>query len=139
MQSPPIVPVDASNVFIDSVWFTSPIQKIGENNELNIRIRNSGKNDLSNLELHLEISSTKRDIFIDVKATDQTTTTVNYTESKEGFKKGVVSINDKQFFSDDDYYFSYTVTKKSNLRGLKRSEQIKKIQPFVFNVMVYKK
>jgi len=31
------------------------------------------------------------------------------------------------------------VTKKSNLRGLKRSEQIKKIQAFVFNVMVYKK
>ncbi len=31
------------------------------------------------------------------------------------------------------------VTKKSNLRGLKRSEQIKKMQPFVFNVMVYKK
>lgn len=31
------------------------------------------------------------------------------------------------------------VTKRSNLRGLKRSEQIKKIQPFVFNVMVYKK
>lgn len=28
---------------------------------------------------------------------------------------------------------------KSSLRGLKRSEQIKKIQPFVFNVMVYKK
>ncbi|MBK6986428.1 MAG: trypsin-like peptidase domain-containing protein [Bacteroidetes bacterium] len=31
------------------------------------------------------------------------------------------------------------VTKRSNLKGLKRSEQIKKIQPFVFNVMVYKK
>jgi serine protease Do len=31
------------------------------------------------------------------------------------------------------------VTKKSNLKGLKRSEQIKKMQPFVFNVMVYKK
>jgi serine protease Do len=31
------------------------------------------------------------------------------------------------------------VTKRSNLRGLKRSEQIKKIQPFVFNVMVYKR
>ena len=27
---------------------------------------------------------------------------------------------------------------KSSLRGLKRSEQIKRIQPFVFNVMVYK-
>lgn len=31
-------------------------------------------------------------------------------------------------------------TKRTNaLKGLKRSEQIKKIQPFVFNVMVYKK
>lgn len=30
-------------------------------------------------------------------------------------------------------------TKKSSLRGLKRSEQIKRIQPFIFNVMVYKK
>lgn len=30
-------------------------------------------------------------------------------------------------------------TKKSSLRGLKRSEQVKRIQPFVFNVMVYKK
>ncbi|MFO0320986.1 MAG: S1C family serine protease [Bacteroidota bacterium] len=29
--------------------------------------------------------------------------------------------------------------KKSTLKGLKRSEQIKKIQPFVFNIMVYKK
>jgi serine protease Do len=31
------------------------------------------------------------------------------------------------------------VTKRSNLKGLKRSDQIKKIQPFIFNVMVYKK
>ncbi len=30
-------------------------------------------------------------------------------------------------------------TKKSSLRGLKRSEQIKRAQPFVFNVMVYRK
>jgi serine protease Do len=30
-------------------------------------------------------------------------------------------------------------TKKSSLRGMKRSDQIKKMQPFVFNVMVYKK
>lgn len=30
-------------------------------------------------------------------------------------------------------------TKKSGLKGMKRSEQIKKMQPFVFNVMVYKK
>ncbi len=110
-----LTPQDLTNIYIDSVWFTSPIQKIGENNELNIRVKNSGKNDLTNLELHLDISTVKRDVFVDVKANDQTVTIVNYTEAKEGFKKGVVSINDKQFFSDDDYYFSYTVSKKSNV------------------------
>jgi S1-C subfamily serine protease len=30
-------------------------------------------------------------------------------------------------------------TKKSTLKGLKRSEQIKRMEPFVFNIMVYKK
>ena len=30
-------------------------------------------------------------------------------------------------------------SKRSSLKGMKRSEQIKKMQPFVFNVMVYKK
>jgi S1-C subfamily serine protease len=30
-------------------------------------------------------------------------------------------------------------TKKSALKGLKRSEQIKRMEPFVFNIMVYKK
>jgi serine protease Do len=41
---------------------------------------------------------------------------------------------------NDSLKTELTITsKKSNLKGLKRSEQIKKIQPFVFNVMVYKK
>lgn len=41
---------------------------------------------------------------------------------------------------DDSVKYELTLsTKKSKLRGLKRSEQVKRIQPFVFNVMVYKK
>lgn len=41
---------------------------------------------------------------------------------------------------NDSLKTELTITsKKSGLKGLKRSEQIKKIQPFVFNVMVYKK
>jgi len=108
-------PQEVSNLFIDSVWFSSPIQKTNETNELNIRVQNFGENDLTNVELKLEIGSIKRDIFIDVKANSKANTTIVYTEGKEGIKKGKVSVNDKQFFYDDDYFFSYSVSKNSEI------------------------
>jgi S1-C subfamily serine protease len=39
---------------------------------------------------------------------------------------------------DDDLKNDLMLSKRSALRGLKRSEQIKRISPFVFNVYVYK-
>lgn len=108
-------PIESSNIFIDSVWFTSPVQKIGENNELNVRVRNYGDQDLTNVELHLEVGTMKRDVFLDIPSNDKTLTIINYTEKNEGFKQGKVSINDKQFFFDDEYFFSYTVAKKANV------------------------
>ena len=54
---------------------------------------------------------------------------------KSGFIKQII---DK--LQDDSLKKDLTLsTKKSSLKGMKRSEQIKKMQPFVFNVMVYKK
>jgi hypothetical protein len=110
-----ITPQELSNLFVDSVWFTSPIQKIGQNNELNVRVRNFGKNDLTNVALHVEIGSIKRDVFLDIAGKDKTITTIHYTEQKEGFQSGIVSVNDKQFFYDDDYFFSYSVAKRGSI------------------------
>ena len=110
-----LTPQQASNIFVDSVWFTSPVQKIGESNELNVRVRNIGENDLTNVELHLEVENIKRDVFLDIPANDKTVTIINYTEQKEGFKKGKVSVNDKQFYFDDEYYFSYSVARKARI------------------------
>ena len=110
-----LTPQESSNILIDSVWFSSPIQKIGENNELNVRVKNFSKNNSTNTELHLEIGTIKRDVFIDVKANDKIITTINFIESKAGFKKGKVSVNDKQFYYDDEYFFSYLVSKKSEI------------------------
>ncbi len=110
-----LTPLETSNIYVDSVWFTSPVQKIGESNELNVRVKNSGDHDLTNVELHFEVENTRRDVFLDIPANNNTTTVINYTEQKEGFKKGKVSVNDKQFYFDDEYYFSYTVAKKANI------------------------
>jgi hypothetical protein len=104
-----LIPQIASNVYVDSVWFSNPNFKTGVNNELSIRVRNSGEKDFTNLELQLDIAGSKRDVFLDVKANEYTTTTINFTDTKPGFKQAVISLNDKQFFEDDEFYFSYTV------------------------------
>ena len=122
-----LTPQETSNIYVDSVWFSSPIQKIGETNELNIRTRNASKNDLTNVELHLEIGSVNRDVFLDIPAEDKAITQVSYLEQKEGFKDGKVSVNDKQFYFDDEYYFSYFVAKKSSILIINGENSVKSV------------
>lgn len=108
-----LVPQSLSNIFIDTVWFTEPNFKIGVNNELNVRIRNTGDKDLANIELQLDVNGTKRDVFVDLPANQEITAPINYSDLKPGLKQGVVKVNDKQVFFDDEYYFTYEVREKS--------------------------
>ena len=101
------VPQVFSNIYIDSVWFNDPNFKVDVNNELNIRVKNVGNQDLASVELQVEINDTKRSAFVDVEANQETVVAINYSDLKPGIKKGVARINDKQLYFDDDYFFSY--------------------------------
>ena len=102
-------PQDLRNIYIDSVWFSSPVQKIGQNNELNVRVVNSGNQDLTNVEMHCEVGGIKRDVFMDLPPNEKATTVINYTDQSGDYKSGKISINDKQLYWDDEYFFSYFV------------------------------
>lgn len=108
-------PQGSTNVYIDSAWFSSPVQKIGQNNELNVRVVNSGDEELSNVEMHCEIGGIKRDVFLDILPNDKTTTVINYTDQNGGYKSGKISVNDKQLYWDDEYFFSYFVDDRTNV------------------------
>jgi hypothetical protein len=119
-----LTPQEKSNIYIDSVWFSSPIQKVGQNNELNIRIVNSSKEDLTNIELHCEIDGIKRDVFMDISANQKSTTIVNYTEKSGGYKSGKLSVNDMQLFWDDEYYLSYFVDNQTTILVVKGEQAV---------------
>lgn len=104
-----LVAQEQSNLSVDSIWFNDPNFKTGINNELNIKITNHGKQDLSNIELQLDINGTKRDVFVDIHAEQSIITPVNYSDYKPGIKRGLIKLNDKQLFFDDEYYFTYEV------------------------------
>jgi Aerotolerance regulator N-terminal len=101
-----------SNLCVDSAWFTEPNIKIGQNNELNVRVHNYGKTDYINAELNIRTESINRDVFVDVKAGQNAVTTINFMEarsknSEETFRSASASIRDKQVYFDDEFFFSY--------------------------------
>lgn len=108
-----LIPQSYENIYIDSVWFETPIRKVNQNNTLNLRIKNTSKQAISNVSLDLTINQYERQLLIDIPATGSEVFTINYSDKSTGLKKGKVEISDDQLFFDDSYYFSYRVQSKA--------------------------
>ena len=106
-----ILPVQAgtiSNLYIDSVWFASPIRKAGDQVSLKVKLVNEGNENLSNVPIRLEINGqAKTPQVFNVDAHDEVTLEMNYIINETGWIKGLVSIKDFPVTFDDDFYFSY--------------------------------
>lgn len=100
-------PQEKGNLFIDSVWFSTPIHRAGQNSELTVRLVNSGKESMTNAEISFTSGSIRRDVFVDLPAGKQVETVINFTEKQTGYQSATLTVNDKQLFWDDDYYFSW--------------------------------
>ncbi|MGB0934249.1 MAG: BatA domain-containing protein [Lishizhenia sp.] len=103
------------NVYIDSIWFSSPLRKVNRNNELNVRVKNNGNEALKNVQLTLDVSGNERTILIDIGGNDFSEAVFNYTDQTTGIKEGVLEIYDQQLYFDDAFYFSYQVNASSDI------------------------
>ena len=110
-----VTPQNKSNLSIDSVWFTSPLHKVGLNKELNIKLSNNSEIDIQNVQLNFELENKKRDLFVDIPANSSSIAVMNYTDKNAGLKFGKLVIQDNQFYADDEYYFTYEVAKQSKI------------------------
>src|SRR5690554_2658683 len=104
-----LTPQIKRNLYIDSVWFEQPFQRVNHNNTINIRIQNTGNEQLTNVELLLNINDYKRQIITDLNANNSTVVQMNYTDKTTGIKEGFVEIADENLFFDNRFYFTYTV------------------------------
>jgi hypothetical protein len=129
-------PQNKQNLSVDSIYFSTPIHKKGMNNELHIRIKNYGDQAVTNADVHAEIGNIKRDVFVDIAANSYIETVVNYTEPSTGRKQGKITLNDKQLFWDDVYYFSYSVIDHSDVLVINAEnaqapvEKVFRLEPF---------
>ena len=125
-----VIPQSYDNLYIDSVWFSMPLRKINQPNELNVRIANTSSSDLANVSLNLEVGDVTRDILVDLPKDAKEVVTVNYTDQSYGLKHGKVEISDDQLFFDDAFHFSYKLVEEINIlliNGEKANEYPQKV------------
>lgn len=108
-------PQNSGNLYIDTIWFETPIQKLGSPQTLSIRVVNSGKERIESAVVSVQIGKLKRDLFAELPANDSDTLQLNYFNQEAGIAKGKVSINDKQMVQDDAFYFNYEVKKSGSV------------------------
>ena len=110
-----VTPQVKSNLYIDSVWFDQPFQRVNVNNTLNIRIQNTGNENFTNVEVDLKVGGINRQALADLNANNSTVVSMNYTDKSTGLKDGVVEVMDANLSFDNRFYFTYKVEKTVNI------------------------
>ena len=106
-----VLPVQAkvhNNLYIDSIWFASPIRQAGDKINLKVKILNKGSEDFDNVPMRLEINGQARtpQVF-SISANSTLVVDMFYTSNETGWIKGEVSIKDYPVTFDDEFYFTY--------------------------------
>jgi len=109
-----IVPLSSStpdNLSIDSAWFSSPVRRMGQDEVLNVRIRNHGDQELVNVPLRLDIDGRQRAVAtFSVEGGAVVDTTLRFLGDAPGDHWGVVSVSDQPVVFDDKLYLAYQVS-----------------------------
>jgi len=119
----PEIPEIQSNVFIDSVWFETPVRQLNQPEILHARIVNTGSESIENLPIQLMINGTQKSVATAaVPSLGKTETTITYTNTESGFKQCSLELDDASITKDDAYYFSYGVAPQIRVLEIKGSD-----------------
>jgi len=112
-----------NNLFIDSIWFESPVRKINAPEAIHVRIRSRSEVDMENVPMRLYINGqAKTPASFSVEANGTTDTVLYFTVREPGLQQGLIEINDYPVTFDDQFFFSFTVLKNIPVLSIEPSE-----------------
>lgn len=121
-----LIPVEAtekSNLYIDSIWFSSPVQRIDQLVKLNVRIKNASENDFEKIPLKLMVNDQQRAIAsFDMKANEEVVVEMPYTNNEAGLMFGKLEITDFPITYDDVFYFTYEVSDQIPILSISKDD-----------------
>jgi hypothetical protein len=137
-----IVPVQAeerANVFIDSLWLSTPFVKEMESNILNVRFVNSGAERVDNLPVKLFVDEKQvASSTISLEADAEGVMEFTFTVQDKGFKKGRIAFEDYPVTFDNEYYFVINAAPIVNIVHLYQEPRTQYIASVFGNESVFK-
>jgi hypothetical protein len=108
-----VVPVEITNrenLYIDSIWFDSPVYRVNQVVELNINIKNASDSDFEKIPAKLLINGQQRAIAsFDIQSDKEIVVKMPFTINQTGILHGKVEIVDYPIIYDDSFFFSFEV------------------------------
>ncbi len=118
----PLQAVEQQNVFIDSVWFESPVQMLNQPSNLLVRINNTGQANIDNSRLTLKINDqTKALKEYSVQAKSTVVDTLTFTITEGGWHNAELNITDYPITMDDSYFFTFDIAQKIGILAINQS------------------
>lgn len=106
----------SGNIYIDSVWFESPVQRINSPIEIFFRVKNQSKKPITDLNIALEINDNEKGWkTVSIAPDSYIEESISFTNTEPGIKKGKLHIKTSQLFFDDNYYFTYNINEAVNI------------------------
>lgn len=117
------------NIFIDSVWFESPVKKLNSPIKVFFRIKNQSSSEVNDLNIALTIDGKEKGWqSLNIAPNSYIEESINFTNTSAGVKKGKLHIKTNQLFFDDDYFFTYTINEHVNILIVTNEKSTKNIE-----------
>lgn len=104
-----IVPLDAQatkNVFVDSVWLSTPFIRELQNNSLNVTMKNGGREAVKNLPVRLYLDDTQTSTAsATISPGGSVTVSLNFNVTAKGYHRGRIVFEDYPITFDNQYFF----------------------------------
>ncbi len=112
----PLTAVQEKNIAIDSAWFESPIQMMGQTNPLIVRVTNYTSENAENIKLSLKLDGQDKPVgLLNIKAHSSLEDTINITVLRTGWHEADLAITDFPVQFDDHLFFTFNVPPQINV------------------------
>ncbi|GAB3948766.1 BatA domain-containing protein [Spirosoma harenae] len=104
-----IVPLDAQptkNVYVDSVWLSTPFIREMQNNSLNVKLNNAGRENVKNLPVRLYLDDAQTSTAsATIQPGGSATVSLNFNVTSKGYHRGRIVFEDFPITFDNQYFF----------------------------------
>jgi len=112
-------PVRVNNLYVDTCWFESPVHRVGQNEQLKVRIANRSSEGFYDIPLQLYLNdSLKAMTSFNVEPDESVDVSIDYQNTTAGLVAARLEISDYPIVYDNVLYFSYGITSNTKILSI---------------------